>query len=132
MVSIDTNIALRLLLRDVPHQLDKIINLIDGSKPGSLMVADAVFFECAWILSGKMYGFDRELTGKLLLQLTNIPQINCNRTMLKRAVPIYVTCPSISFIDACLTIYAELNDATPLLTFDKKLAEALPKTATRL
>jgi len=128
MKSLDTNIALRLLLQDVPQQLDKVVALIDGSKPNSLSVADAVFFECVWILSGKMYNFDRSLIGKLLIQIADIPQINCNRAMLIKAVPLYVNDPQISFIDACLTVYAELNGATPLLTFDKKLASALPKT----
>ncbi len=126
--SIDTNIALRLMLHDVPDQVDKIITLIDESRPGSLTVADAVFFECVWILSGKMYSFERVLIGKLLLQVVDTPQISCNRAMLERAVPLYVKHPKISFIDACLVVYAELNGATPLLTFDKRLASALPKT----
>jgi predicted nucleic acid-binding protein len=92
------------------------------------MVADAVFFECAWILGGEIYNFNRVLIGKLLLQISDIPQINCNRAMLERAVPLYVMHPNISFVDACLSAYAELNNATPLLTFDKKLANALPKS----
>ncbi|HUD07083.1 MAG TPA: PIN domain-containing protein [Candidatus Saccharimonadales bacterium] len=128
MRSLDTNITLRLLLQDVPDQLSKVVDLIDNSKSGSLQVADAVFFECVWILSGKMYNFERELIGKLLLQIADIPQINCNRVMLEKAVPLYVNHSSISFIDACLTVYAELNSAIPLFTFDRKLATTLPKT----
>lgn len=127
MKSLDTNITLRLLLQDVPEQLDKVIALIDRSKPNSLSVADAVFFECVWIMSGKTYNFDRTLIGKLLIQVTDIPQINCNRAMLVKAVRLYVANTQISFIDACLTVYAELNGAAPLLTFDKKLVSALPK-----
>jgi len=130
--SIDTNIILRLVLRDVPAQLEKIDKLMHSSKPGSLSVADAVFFECVWILSGKMYKFDRSLIARLLLQITYIPQINCNRVMLEKAIPLYVKHSKISFIDACLSVYAELNDATPLLTFDRKLAIALPKTVSAL
>ncbi len=126
MKSLDTNIALRLLLQDVPGQFSKIVALIDASKPSSLAVADAVFFECAWALGGDMYKFDRELIGKLLLQLAYIPQINCNQIMLEKAVPLFVNNNQISFIDACLVIYAELNDAAPLLTFDQKLAKQLP------
>lgn len=132
MPSIDTNIVIRLLLRDVPDQLDKVNTLIDGAGQNSLVVADAVFYECVWILSGKMYGFDRELIAKLLLQVADIPQINCNRAMLEKALPLYASHTKISFIDACLSVYAELNDAKPLLTFDKRLALALPQTITRL
>jgi predicted nucleic-acid-binding protein len=126
--NLDTNITLRLLLQDGPDQLEKVVALIDDSKPNSLSVADAVFFECVWILSGEMYNFDRTLIGKLLIQVAEIPQINCNRAMLVKAVPLYVANTQITFIDTCLTVYAELNGATPLLTFDKKLVSALPKT----
>ena len=126
MKSLDTNIALRLILHDVPEQLNKAIDLIDNSKSRSLGMADAVFFECVWILSGKQYNFGRELIGKLLLQVADIPQVNCNRVMLEKAVPLYINHKKISFVDACLAVYAELDDTIPLLTFDKKLASALP------
>jgi len=132
MKSLDTNITLRLLLRDVPEQLDKVLNLIDSSKANSLMLEDAVLFECVWIMSGKMYRFDRQLVGKLLLGLTSIPQIICNKAMLEKAIPLYVSHKKISFVDACLTAYAELNNAVPLLTFDRKLAETAPKIVTEL
>lgn len=132
MTSFDTNIVLRLLLRDLPEQTDKIIHYIESAKPGSIMIADAVFFEIVWVLSGSTYNFDRELIGKLLLQVSQIPQINCNRTLLERAVPLYSQQPTISFIDACLATYAELNAAAPLMTFDKRLALAVPQTVSTL
>lgn len=132
MISIDTNIVLRLLLRDQPAHTEKIVAIIDESRPGNIMIADAVFFEVVWVLSGKLYKFDRSLIGKLLNQIAAIPQINCNRNLLEQAVPLYIKHSDISFIDACLATYAELNQATPLLTFDKQLASALPKTVTRL
>ena len=132
MSSLDANIVLRLLLRDVPDQTERIINLIKISKPGSLVVEDAVLFECVWILTGKIYQFDRIIISELFLQIINIPQVNCNRFMLEKAMILYVNTPGISFIDACLAVYAELNNATPLLTFDKKLATSLPKTVVLL
>lgn len=132
MQSIDTNVVLRLLLRDVPGQLDKANSLIDKASHNGLAVNDAVFFECVWILSGKMYGFEREHIARLLLQIIEIPQINCNNAMLEKALPLYAKHPAISFIDACLSVYAELDNAKPLLTFDKKLAASLPKNVTSL
>lgn len=130
MRSLDTNTILRLGLHDVPAQADRIITLIESSTPGSLMVADVALFECAWVLRNSLYHFDRLMIGKFLSNITNIPQINCNRSMFERALDIYVDNPSLSLIDACLAIYAEINNAVPLLTFDKKLAKALPKTVT--
>lgn len=126
MVSFDTNVVLRLLLRDVPDQTERIIRSIEQAKSGSIMIADAVFFEVVWVLSGRLYNFDRPLIGRLLLQVTAIPQVNCNRNLLEQAIPLYVTHPEISFIDSCLAVYAKLNDAVPLLSFDKKLIATLP------
>lgn len=74
-----------------------------------------------------MYEFDRALIDKLLLQVARMPQISCNRALVELALPLYVQHPSISFIDACLGVYAVLNRATPLLTFDKNLTKALPQ-----
>ncbi len=45
--------------------------------------------------------------------------------MIAKALKIYVIQPVLSFEDCCLSVYAELNDASPLYTFDKKLARQL-------
>ena len=127
-MSIDTNLALRVLTDGESAEAKKALAFIERAKPGSVMVADVVFFECAWVLAGKSYQFDRPLIAKLLLRLASIPQINCNWGLLERALPYYLKHPAISFIDSCLVGYAELGDATPLVTFDKKLAKAFPES----
>ncbi len=132
MISIDTNIILRLLLDDQPRQTEQIITMIDQAKPGSIMMADAVFFEVVWVLSGEFYRLDRPIIAKLLHQITGIPQINCNRNLIEQAIPLYLKHSGISFIDACLASYAQLNHATPLLTLDKRLISALPKMVSHL
>ena len=45
--------------------------------------------------------------------------------MFQQALPIYQAHSSLSFTDVCLAIYAQLNDALPLCTFDKKLSTQL-------
>jgi len=132
MTSLDTNILLRLGLKDVPTQVDKIVSMLEATSPDSLTVADVALFECAWVLRNTPYHFDRPMIAKFLSKIASIPQISCNRLMLKRALPIFINNSNISFIDACLATYAELNNRTPLLTFDKKLAKALPKTVNLL
>jgi predicted nucleic-acid-binding protein len=130
--SLDTNVVLRLLLGDVTEQEVRVRQMLERGRPGSFVLADAVIFECVWVLSGPVYGFGRQFIGDLLLQLIDIPQINCNRDMISRAVIRYEKYPAISFMDACLATYAELGEAVPLLTFDKNLAKALPKLAQEL
>ncbi len=126
MASLDTNLLLRLVLRDIPGQTDKVTALLDSAKQGELEIADAVLYELVWILSGSLYGYDRTLIGDTLIEIARLPQVSCNRLLIEKAVPVYINYPKLSFIDICLTVYAELNNAAPLLTFDKALAGALP------
>jgi predicted nucleic-acid-binding protein len=128
MRSLDTNALLRLVLADVPKQTAAVEALLDDASQ-KFAVADMVFAEIVWVLQGGIYNYDRQRITANLQSIIGIRQINCNRAMLTRALPLYVSHEKISFVDACLTVYAELNDATPLLTFDKKLVSSLPKTA---
>lgn len=126
MQSLDTNVILRLLLNDIPEQTLLIKNLIAQSSRGSLVIADAALFETVWILSGPRYGLSRETIGRALLKITAIAQVKCNRRLVANVLPLYIKHPKLSFVDICLTIYAEAATATPLLTFDKNLAKQLP------
>lgn len=131
MKSLDTNTLLRLLLADVPKQTAIVEKLLADTSQ-KFAVADMVFAEIVWVLQGDSYGYDRERVAANILSILAITHIICNRVMLEKAVPLYVNYPKISFIDACLSVYAELNSATPLLTFDRKLAAVLPKTVVAL
>ena len=54
--------------------------------------------------------------------LMSLTQIDCNRVMFKRALPFFTDHRKLSFEDCCLATYAELSNAEPLWTFDRKLA----------
>jgi len=131
MQSLDTNTLLRLVLADVPQQTAVVEGLILNT-PQRFAVADMVFAEIVWVLQGGVYRYNRQHIAANLESIIAIKNINCNRVMLGKAIPLYVKHSKISFIDACLSVYAELNAATPLLTFDRKLATALPKTVSAL
>ena len=127
MRSLDTNALLGLTLADAPRQA-AIIEALLSDTSQKFAVADMVFAEIVWVLQGRTYGYDRQRIATNLQSIIDISQINCNRKLLERAIPIYVKYEKVSFIDACLAVYAELNNAEPLLTFDKRLALALPQT----
>jgi predicted nucleic-acid-binding protein len=131
MKSLDTNTLLRLLLADIPEQAAVVEELL-ADMSQKFAVADMVFAELVWVLQGSSYRYDRERIAANIFSILAITHISCNRAMLEKAVPLYVDHPKISFTDACLSVYAELNSAMPLLTFDKKLAIALPKTVSVL
>lgn len=125
MQSLDTNIILRLLLRDIPEETEKVIQLLESKSSRSLIVEDVIFFEVVWVLSRQPYCFSREMICHALLKVTGLPQIKCNRPLLAKAIPLYVKHSRLSFIDVCLTIYADFKNATPLLTLDQPLAKQL-------
>ena len=127
MKSLDTNALLWLLLADNPQQTTTVEALL-SDKSQKFAVADMVFAEVVWVLQGGVYKYNRQRVAANLQAVIAIQQINCNKVMLENAIPLYVRLPKISFIDACLTIYAELDGALPLLTFNKKLAAAPPKS----
>lgn len=128
MKSLDTNVLLRLLLADVAEQAEVVETLLADTSQ-KFAVADMVFAEIVWVLQGSLYGYDRSQIAANIETVLSIKHINCNRVMLEKAIPLYVKYSQISFIDACLAVYAELNDALPLLTFDKRLIVSLPNLA---
>ena len=122
--SLDANVLLRVLLIDVPAQHDKASRLLqDTSHP--FIVADTAIIEVVFVL-GRNYGFNRAAISEAVEGLMELPQIDCNNVLFQKALPLYVQYPALSFEDCCLATYADLNDARPLWTFDKKLANQAP------
>lgn len=118
--SLDTNVVLRLMRHDIPMQTSQAAALLDGAdRP--FEVADIVFIETAHVLE-RYYGIDRQTIRVLLSEFMRLDVINCNKTLLEKALTPYATHPALSLEDCCLAAYAEINKALPLYTFDQKLA----------
>lgn len=122
--SLDTNVTLRLLLNDIPEQHAAAQELVEQARD-QFAVADTVLIEVVFVLN-RYYGFSRIQIAEAIDGFMKLREINCNRALLENALPLYVSRPSLSFEDCCLAIYAQLNDAEPLWTFDKKLANQAP------
>lgn len=120
--SLDANILLRMLLGDVPAQSQAVKKLYVEAV-GSFDVADTALIEIAFVLSRPPYDFSRQLIGEAFRDIMDMPKLNCNRQLFDRVLPSFVSHPALSFEDCCLAVYAELNSAEPLWTFDKKLAK---------
>lgn len=120
VVSIDTNVLLRLLIDDVPKQHLAAVKLYNTS--GQLAVADIAVMEVLFVLQGKTYGFTRGQIVDTVQSIIKLEKLNCNRALFVTALHTFTDHPALSFEDCCLAAYAELNHAEPLWTFDKKLA----------
>jgi predicted nucleic-acid-binding protein len=119
--SLDTNAVLRLLLNDIPEQRIAIKRLLDQTID-QFAVADTVVIELVFVLH-RYYEFNRSQIAEAIDGFMKLTEINCNQVLFEKALPLFITHTSLSFEDCCLAIYAQLNDAEPLWTFDKKLAK---------
>jgi predicted nucleic-acid-binding protein len=118
--SLDANLLLRLLLNDVADQHAAAVKLIQGT-PGQFAVSDIAILELVFVL-GRHYGFTRAAATEAVDGLMGLTQINCNRALFEKALPLFIQHPKLSFEDCCMATYAALNNAEPLWTFDQKLA----------
>lgn len=118
--SLDANVLLRLLLDDEPDQHAAVEALFRKSS-GQFAVADTAIIEVAFVL-GRHYSFSRQAVVEAIEGLMSLTEINCNRLLFAKVLPLFVKSPALSFEDCCLATYAELNEAKPLWTFDRKLA----------
>jgi predicted nucleic-acid-binding protein len=118
--SLDANVVLRVLLNDVPDQHAAAVALVE-SADAPFVVSDLAVIEVVFALC-RHYEFSRAATAEAIEGLMSLTQIECNRAIFKRALPLFTDHPKLSFENCCLATYAELSNAEPLWTFDRKLA----------
>ncbi len=123
MVSIDTNILLRMILGDVKVQITAIRSLLE--KHDIVAVSDLTITEVVYVLE-KSQGVSRALICEFINSLLSNQHLNINRPLFQRVLPLYEKHRTESFNDCCLSVYATLNNQVPLYTFDKKMARDLP------
>jgi predicted nucleic-acid-binding protein len=118
--SVDTNLLLRLVLNDVPDQMKQVKKLL--IKKTQYEVSDLAITEMAFVLE-RLYKMERRMVVDFLLVVIRHPRFNCNKNLIERILPLYISEQKLSFNDCALLGYARLNNATPLYSFDKKLVE---------
>lgn len=118
--SLDTNAILRLLINDIPEQHNAVRILLSKTR-SQFAIADTAIIELVFVLE-RHYGFSRHQIHEAVGGLMQLKEINCNRILFEKALPVYANHSALSFEDCCLSTYATLNSAEPLWTFDKKLA----------
>lgn len=123
MASLDTNALLRWCLHDIPEQTMAVQDILQ--KHSEIQVADAAIIEMVFVLE-KVYDLPRTIVTDCVRALMGEAAVNCNRTLFDAVLDIYNDHPALSLMDCCLSVYVSLNQAEPLLTFDKKLAHQLP------
>jgi len=115
---LDTNALLDWLLNRDEARTKRIDKLLSSVK--ELHIPDVIVVELTFALE-KFYELPRDVVSENINKLIDEPAFNCNRILFRRALVDYIDHPALSFVDCCLIHYAELQRATPVWTFDKKL-----------
>jgi len=121
--ALDTNCLVRWLVRDHPEHAERIDTVL---KKQRVQVADMAIAELVWVLKS-YYELSEKLIAESVDKVITHESINCNRALFKKVLEDYGTSPKVSFVDLCLTHYAQLSGAHKILTFDKTLAKRFPK-----
>lgn len=119
MPALDTNVIIRLFIEENPAQTKAAQDCL--TKYTRLDIADLAITESIYVLAD-YYKLGREKAIELINMVIGHPRVNCNRVLFNHALPLYLKHSALSIEDCCLATYAELNGSSPLLTFDRKLA----------
>jgi predicted nucleic-acid-binding protein len=116
MKSLDTNIIIRFLLRDVPDQSAKAIALVSR---GDCYVTDVIVTETVFVLE-KVYEAPRDKITFSLRSFMSLPNVASNAELFADVFELYQARPSLSIIDCYAASEAAASNGS-FVTFDKKL-----------
>lgn len=116
MNSLDTNIILRFLLRDVPEQTTRAVAVITGF---NCYTTDVAVTETVFVLE-KVYEASRDSIALSLKTFLALPKLESNFNLRSDTLDMYRKHPKLSIIDCYLAVEADAR-RTQLVTFDKKL-----------
>lgn len=118
--SLDTNIIVRLITRDIEAQAKKAVQLL--LRTGVMYRVDEVAVSETVYVLARVYHYGREEICACLLEILERPMIVGDHQQTREALELYVAHPSWSFDDCLLVVKTKIAEAEPLWTFDHKLA----------
>ncbi len=128
---VDTNLIIRFLTGEPEKQAARARDLFAANDEGELdlKVVPLVVAEVVFVLSGKMYGYERDEITSALIPFLQSPTLNVEkRDVVLLALELYRD-HSIDYVDACLAAEARLTGHA-VASFDadfKKIAKLTMK-----
>lgn len=121
MIGIDTNILIRLIVKDDDVQTVKAVNALakkcSEKDPG--FINCIVLAEVSWVLS-RVYGYSREEIAKAIEMLLQVKEFQVqNADEVCDALNLYQS-TNVDFADAFLSAINKANACTGTITFDQK------------
>lgn len=118
--SLDANIVIRLITKDIPDQYEQACALITSG--AEFEVSDTAMIEAIYALY-EYYKTPRKLVQKAVEVLLTNKNLRINAPVFQQALALFAKQPALSIEDCYLTSLASHRKALPLWTFDKKLAK---------
>ncbi|MEQ1605932.1 MAG: PIN domain-containing protein [Pyrinomonadaceae bacterium] len=118
MNSLDANIVLRFILRDIPEQSIKAEILVTTSL---CYVSDVIVTEAAFVLERRV-GISRRDTAFVLKKFLDLPTVKCNQLLLDDTINLFAATRNLSFPDCYAAVEAR-RSGNKLATFDKDLVK---------
>ena len=122
MLALDTNILVQHFAKDIPEQSEAARSLIDSltpERPG--FICREVTLETVWVLD-RVYHFSRVEIYNAIANLIDLDGIVLENHEDVRQAVIQYRESSDDFPDLLILAAAQRADATPLYTFDRRLA----------
>ena len=117
MIAIDTNVLVRLLVRDDPAQGRRARRLVESA---DVLACTSVLLEAEWVLRSA-YGFEAAAISLAFRRFLGLPNITPDSPAnLAQALDLYDA--GLDFADALHL--ASAQKAAPFYTFDRRLAKA--------
>lgn len=122
MLALDTNILVQYFARSIPAQAEAARSLIDSLTPESAgFVCREVTLETVWVLD-RVYNFSRVEIYNAIANLIDLDGIVLENAEDVRQAVIRYRQSSDDFPDLLILAAAQRAHATPLYTFDRRLA----------
>jgi len=118
---LDTNIILRLLIKDDEVKIKSCLELIKNAneRESSLHLLPVTILEIVWVLE-KVYKYPRQNTVELVGAILNTPGIKTeNEEVFRKALSAYET-KNIKFADAVMGYWGLERGFTTVYTYDEK------------
>ena len=122
MITLDTNVLVRYLVRDDPEQAEAarlLLEGLDSGRPG--FICREVMMEVVWVLE-RAYKFPRAQITDVLAELIATDGLVIETADEVGRAAISYRQPGAGFSDLMILAAAERTGARPLYTFDRKLA----------
>jgi len=118
--TLDTNVVLRLVLRDIPEQYE-VVRAMVTARGARYRVTDAVINETVYALIHH-YGLSRPQVAEIVRSIIWDPAIEANKDLIESAITLFIEHQALSYTDCYLAEEARISGNVPLFTFDHKLA----------